>query len=169
MRSSFGRDRIDWKRTGDPASAKAARSAAPDASRNASAAATQRPHAEPSVLQRFINQLLYFALDSLPLGRSLLQQDEKHILLAIDDKIAAAGAVPFQLAERAGRRWLGVPRIGAHAKTQTKAKTIARKIVIVARHARARPDVVRRHLGKTLGAQKAFAVEGAAIEQHLQE
>src|SRR5579864_7196259 len=67
-------------------------------------AATIPRRVKPSVLHRFIDQLLQGALDALALGRRLLQQHEEHVLLAVDHEIAAGGAVPFQFAEIAGRR-----------------------------------------------------------------
>src|SRR5258706_2976326 len=131
---------------------------APKAIRSANAVAMPRPRTGASVLQRFIHQLLYFALDPLPFRGSLLQQDEQHVLPGIDDEVAAAGAVPFQFAERPRRRRFGVAGIGANAKTQAETKPVAREIIEVARHAGLRPDPVRGQRGKILGAQIALAV-----------
>src|ERR1700722_9305882 len=103
---------------------------------SASAAATWRRRPIPSVLQRLIDHLLHCRLDLLPLRRGLLQQHEEHVLFGVDHEIATAGAVPFQLAERPRRRRLGVARIGANAKTEPEAETIAGKIEVIARHAR---------------------------------
>src|SRR4030095_13992660 len=98
--------------------------------RSASAAAKLRRHSKPSVLHRFIDQLLDCLLDGLALRGRLLKQNEKHVLLAVDHEIAAAGAVPLQFAERTRRRRLGVAGIGANRKTETEAEAIAGEIEI---------------------------------------
>src|SRR6266700_5159416 len=95
------------------------------------AAAKLQRRAKPSVLHRFIDQLLYCLLDGLALRGRLLQQDEKHVLLAVDHEIAAAGTVPFQFAERARRRRLCVARVGAHREPQPEAKAVPREIEII--------------------------------------
>src|SRR2546430_17140717 len=59
-----------------------------------SAAATRRRPAKTSVLQRFIDELLEGPLDTLAFRRRLLKQREEHVLLGVDQHIAAAGAVP---------------------------------------------------------------------------
>src|ERR1700694_2471783 len=100
--------------------------------RSASAAATRHRRVKLSILHRFIDQLLYCLLDRLALRRRLLQQHEKHVLLAVDHEITAAGAVPFQFAERARRRGFRVPRVGAHGKSEPKTKTVAGEIEVVA-------------------------------------
>src|SRR5438067_6975635 len=105
--------------------------------RPAIAAATQSLNAAPSVLHGFIDQLLDGLLDALPLRRRLLQQHEKHVLLAVDHEITAAGAVPFEFAERARGRRLGIAPIGADAETQPETKPIAGEIEKVTLHARA--------------------------------
>src|SRR6478736_6088207 len=110
--------------------------------RSASAAAKLQRRARPSVLHRFIDQLLYCFLDALALRGRLLQQDEKHVLLAIDHKIAAAGAVPFQFAERARRRRLGVAGISANRETESEAEAVAGEIEVVAPDARARAHLI---------------------------
>src|SRR5271166_4270651 len=120
-----------------------------------------------SVLQRLIDQLLHRRLDDLALRRRLLQQHEEHVLLAIDHEIAAAGTIPFQFAERAGRRRLGVPGIGAHAKAEPEAEAVAREIEIVAFHARARANMIRGHLLIGFGAEILLALKLAAVEYHL--
>ena len=61
---------------------------------------------------------------------------------------ASARRVPPEICE-----W--VAGIGANAKSQAKAKTVARKVVIVPRHAGAPSDVIRRHLRETVRAQHA--------------
>src|SRR6202035_5790633 len=124
---------------------------------------------KPSVLHRLIDQSLHRRLDLLPLGWGLLQQHEKHVLLAVDHEQAAAGTVPLYLAQRSRRRRLRIPRVGTHAKTEPEAETIAREIEIVALDARAGADMVRGHVLEGFGAQVPFAVEFAAIEQHLRE
>src|SRR3954454_1305747 len=83
--------------------------------------------------------------------------------------IGAAGAVPFDLADRAGRRRHRLARIGADAKAVAEAKAVAGKIEIVALDAGARTDVIGGHRGKSLRREIALAVELAAIEQHLRE
>src|ERR1700685_4658072 len=96
-------------------------------------AAKPRHHREnPSVLHRFIDQFLHHRLYLLPLGRGLLQQYEKHVLLVVDHEKAAAGAVPFDLAQRARRRRLRIARIGADAETEPETKAIAGEIEKVA-------------------------------------
>src|ERR1700744_223719 len=90
------------------------------------------------VLQRLIDQLLQRRLDLLAFRRGLLQQHEEHVLLRVDHEAAAAGAVPFQFAELAGRGRLGVAGIGAHPDAQPVAESIAGKIEIVAVDARIR-------------------------------
>src|ERR1700722_9496442 len=81
-----------------------------------------------SILHRFVDQLLQRRLDAHALAGGLLQQHEEHVLPAVDHEIAAAGAVPFQLAERARRRRLGYARFGAHAKAQPVTEAIPREI-----------------------------------------
>src|SRR5438270_13479402 len=122
------------------------------AMRSASAAARLQRRAEPSVLHRFIDQLLDCLLDRLALRGRLLQQHEKHVLLAVDHEITAAGAVPFEFAERARRRRLGIARIGADAETEPEAKAVAGEIEEVALHAGAWSDMVRRHQLERVGA-----------------
>src|SRR3979411_1010715 len=109
--------------------------------RSANTAATLHRRVKLSVLHRFIDQLLYCLLDRLALRGCLLQQHEKHVLLAVDHEIAAAGAVPFQFAQRAGSRRLGVAGIGAHSQTESEAETITGEIEMVAFNARTRTDV----------------------------
>src|SRR5258707_15642118 len=100
------------------------------AMRSASAAAKPRRRAKPSVLHRFIDELLERALDALAFRRRLLKQHEEHVLLAVDHHIAAAGAVPFQFAERARRRWFGVAGVGANGKTEPKPKSVTKKMEV---------------------------------------
>src|SRR3954451_13841834 len=121
--------------------------------------------AKPSVLHRFIDQLLQRRLDALALRGGLLHQDDEHVLLAVDDEIAAGGAVPFQFAERARRRRLCNAGIGAHREAEAVAEPIARKIEIIPRDSGPSPDVIGRHLPKSLRTEILFAVERAAIEQ----
>src|SRR5438045_8656154 len=102
--------------------------------RPAIAAATQSLNAAPSVLHGFIDRLLDGLLDAVPLRRRLLQQHEEHILLAVDHEIAAAGAGPFEFAERARRR-LGIAGIRADAETQPETEPVAGEIEKVALHA----------------------------------
>ena len=82
----------------------------------ASAAAKRQLRVKPSVLKRFIDQLLHRRLYDLALRWCLLQQDEEHVLLAVDHDIATAGAIPFQLAEIAWRWRIGIAALRAHAK-----------------------------------------------------
>src|SRR6185437_8974044 len=130
-----------------------------------SASAAQMRPANPSVLHRFIDQLLDRLLDALPLRRRLLHQHEKHVLFAVDDEVAAAGAVPFQLAKRTRRRWFCVAGIGADAKAEPEAETIAGEIEIVAIDPRVRPDMIRRHQRERFRAEILLAAEFAA-RQH---
>src|ERR1700688_394725 len=129
-------------------------------------ASAETPHrrVKPSVLHRFIDQLLYGLLNALALRGRLLQQHEKHVLLAVDHKIAAAGAIPFQLPQRSRRRRLGVAGIGAHRETEPEAEAIAGEIEVVAPDARTRPDMVRRHQFEGLGTQIGLSLELAAIK-----
>src|SRR6266481_2024759 len=137
--------------------------------RSASPAAKQRRRAKPSVLHRFIDQLLYCLLNGLALRGRLLQQDEKHVLLAVDHEIAATGAVPLQFAERTRRRRLGVAGIGADRETEPEAEAIAGEIEVVAPDAGTRAYMIRGHQFEGLGAQIGLALELAAIEQHLRK
>src|SRR5690348_688836 len=102
--------------------------AQPAARANESAAAARQRPAALLVRQRFINQQLEGALDTLTFRWRLLQQYKHHLLLAVDHHVAAAGAVPFQFAQRARRRRLCIAGIGAHGKSEPHAKPIARKI-----------------------------------------
>src|SRR6266516_5970757 len=120
--------------------------------RSATAAARLQRRAKPSVLHRFIDQLLDCLLDRLALRGRLLQQHEKHVLLAVDHEIAAAGAVPFQFAERTRRRRLGVAGIGANRETKPEAEAVAGEIEIVAPDAGARAYMIRGHHFESLGA-----------------
>src|SRR5215471_177624 len=94
---------------GDGVSARTGQAA--PTSRTKAAARTVRTRT--SVLHCLIDQLLQRPLHALALAWCLFQQDEEHVLLGIDHKIAAGSAVPFQFADIAGRRRLGVARIGA--------------------------------------------------------
>src|SRR5262249_33600863 len=116
--------------------------AQPAARASASAAAARRRRAAFLVCQRFINQQLEGALDALTFRGRLLQQYKHHLLLAVDHHVAAAGAVPFQFAERARRRRFCVAGIGAHGKSEPHAKPIAGEIEVVALDARALTDIV---------------------------
>src|SRR5260221_11195394 len=98
------------------------------AMRSASAAAKPRRRAKPSVLHRFIDELLEGPLDALAFRRRLLKHHEENVLLAIDHHIAAAGTVPFQFAQRSRRRWLGVAGIGAHGKPKPHAEAVPGEI-----------------------------------------
>src|SRR5260370_41611782 len=120
--------------------------------RSATAAAKPQRRVKASVLHRFIDQLLYCLLDRLALRRRLLQQHEKHVLLAVDHEITAAGAVPFQFAERARRRGFRVPRVGAHGKSESKTKTLAGEIEVVAADAGTRAHMIRGHQFESLWA-----------------
>src|SRR5450759_843605 len=131
--------------------------------RNVSAAATARRHMNPSVFHCFINELLQGALNALAFCGRLLQQHEKHVLLAVDHEIAPTGTVPFQFAQRPRRRRLGVAGIGAHRKTEPETEAVAREIEIIAPHARARPDLVRRQQCVSLWAENGLALEFPAI------
>src|SRR4051812_48092443 len=104
-----------------------------------------------SILHRLIDQLLQRRLDTLALRGGLLHQDEKHVLVAVDHKIAAAGAVPFQLADRAGRRRLCIAGLGAHAEAEPEAEAVTRKIEVVALPPGILADMIPCHLGKRLG------------------
>src|SRR5690242_2456362 len=78
----------------DPARTTSRQLAPARASTSASTASLR--DAARSVLHGFIDQLLQRPLDALAFARSLLQQHEEHVLLAVDHEVAAAGAVPFQ-------------------------------------------------------------------------
>src|SRR5258705_8511027 len=92
------------------------------AMRSASAAAKPRRRAKPSVLHRFIDELLEGPLDALAFRRRLLKQHEKHVLLAVNHHIAAACPVPFQFAHRSRRRRLGVAGFGPTASPNPHAE-----------------------------------------------
>src|ERR1700712_411974 len=122
------------------------------------------PARKTSILHRLINQLLQRRLDALALRGRLLHQDEEHVLLAVDDEITTGGAVPFQFAERARRRWFGVAGIGAHAEPEAIAETVARKIEVIPRYAGCGPDMIGRHRVEGLRAEIPPAIERAAVE-----
>src|SRR4030081_2312191 len=105
-----------------------------------------------SILHRLIDQPLQRRLDALALRGGLLHEDEEHVLLAVDDEIAAGGAVPFQFAERARRRRFCIAGIGAYREPEPKAKTVAREIEVVALYPRPRPDLVGCHQSEGLRA-----------------
>src|SRR5581483_9587315 len=107
-----------------------------------SSPATERRRLNVSLLHRLIDQQLHSPLDALTLARRLLHQHEEHVLLGIDDEIAAARAVPFQLADVAGRRRFGVAGIGPHRQSKPEAETIAGEIEVVALDAGAGTDLV---------------------------
>src|ERR1700712_229186 len=110
------------------------------------------PARKTSILHRLIDQLLQRRLDALALRGRLFHQDEEHVLLAVDDEIAAAGAVPFQFAERARRRRFGDAGIGAYAEAETVAEPVAREIEVIPRDPGTGPDVIGRHLIECLRA-----------------
>src|ERR1700681_2478416 len=144
-RSNFAREKPAGTDGDDSARPAFGRPTATARTRSASAAARLRRRVKPSVLHRFIDQLLRRPLDALTLRGRLLQQHEKHVLLAVDHEIAAAGAVPFQFAERAGRRRFCISRIGAHREAEPETEAVAGKVEIVAWDAGLRPDMVRAH------------------------
>src|SRR3954447_21528382 len=93
-----------------------------------------KPNPNPSILHCFINQPFQFRLDALALRRGLLHQDDEQVLLAVDDEIAAGGAVPFQLTKRTRRRRFCNAGIGAHRKPEAVTETVAREIEIIPRN-----------------------------------
>src|SRR6202158_6294871 len=116
--------------------------------------------------QRLIDQGLQRQLNPSALRRRLHHEDHEHIVLRIDKEEGAADAVPAIFAH-----WPGCPGIrqSAHGKAETEPAGNARKIKIVARDLRLRPDMVRCHQGNRLGFEVAPAVEGGAVQQHLRE
>src|ERR1700761_5131034 len=98
-RSSLACEKLPGRETGGSARPAAGTIAATAATSSAVAAAMLLRRA-PSVLQGLIDHLLDCRLDLLPLRRRLLEQHEEHVLFAVDYEIAAAGAIPFQFAER---------------------------------------------------------------------
>src|SRR5258707_1026426 len=78
--------------------------------------------------KRVVDDPLQRRLDAGPLGRRILQKNEEHVVGRIDHEIGAAGAIPFDLADRARRRRHRLAGIGADAKTVTEAETVAGKI-----------------------------------------
>src|SRR6185437_15315496 len=54
-----------------------------------------------SFLERVVDHLLHRRDHMHAPGRRILHHHEKHVLSAIDHDVAAGGAVPFDLAERA--------------------------------------------------------------------
>src|SRR5882724_655368 len=119
--------------------------------------------------ERVVDQFPERGRDALALGLGLLQQDVDHVEFWIDAEISAAAAVPFQLADRAGRRRLGNARIGAHGDAVAIAKAVAGKVPVVAADAGARSDVIGRHVFEGGGAEIALSAKLAAVEQHLRE
>src|ERR1700681_715658 len=152
-RSNFAREKPAGTDGDDSARPAFGRPTATARTRSASAAATLRRRAKPSVLHRFIDQLLRRPLDALTLRGRLLQQHEKHVLLAVDHEITATSAVPFQFAQRARRRRLCIPRIGANRETETEAEAIAGEIEVVAPDAGTRAYLICRHQFEGFGAQ----------------
>src|SRR4029453_14198682 len=69
------------------------------------------------------------------------------------------------LTHRAGERRHA--RIHAHCEAETKTETRSRQIERSLLDGRA--QVVGRHVGNRLGTEDALAVDGAAVEQHLEE
>src|ERR1700730_13401590 len=122
---------------------------------------------QASILKRVVDDLLQRYLDGHAPGRGIFHHNEKHVLGTVDHDIDPGGAVPFDFAERPRRRRHRIAGIGADAETIAKPKTVAGIIEIVARDARARPDMIRRHRGEGRGAEIGFAVQRPAIEPHL--
>src|SRR6266403_3669214 len=120
-----------------------------------------------SLLKRVVNDLLQRYLNVHAPGWRVFHHNEKHVLGAVDHDIDPGGAVPFDLAERAGRRRHRIAGIGADAETIAESETVAGIVEIVARDARPRPDVVRCHRGEDRGAEIGLAVQGPAVQQHL--
>src|SRR5438105_4211022 len=123
--------------------------------------------AKSSCLQRFIDQLLESPLNALAFRRRLLEQHEEYVLLAVDHEIAAAGAVPFQFAQRSRRRRFGAAWIGPHRKPKPESEAVPGEIEIIPLDPRPGADMVRRHQLEGLGLQIGFSLERPAIEQHL--
>src|SRR3954451_5353739 len=111
-----------------------------------------------SLPQRVVDDLLQRRLDAGPLGWRIFQKNKEHVAGRIDHEIGAAGAVPFDLADRAGRRRHRLARIGTDAKPVAEPKAVARKIEIVAFDPGAGPDVVGGHRRKDLRLEIAPAV-----------
>src|SRR5258708_1533440 len=120
-----------------------------------------------SFSKRVVNDLLQRYLNVHAPRWGVFHQNEKHVLGAVDHKIDAGGAVPFDLAERARRRRHRVAGIGADAEAIAKSETVAGVIEIVARDPRPRPDMIRCHRGERSRAKISFSVKRSAIQQHL--
>src|ERR1700686_3131236 len=118
---------------------------------------------------RVIDQLLEGGRDAAAFGLALLHHDVEHVQFRIDAEISAAAAVPFQLADRTGRRRFCISWIGPHPDAVAITKTVAGKIEIIPPDAGARPDMVRRHQLERRRAEISPAVELAAVEQHLRK
>src|ERR1700755_199529 len=94
------------------------------------------------LLERVVDDLLHRRDDADAAGRGILHDDKEHVLRAVDHEVDAAGAVPFDLAERARRRRPGDARIGADAKPIAETETIAGIVVDVAGNAGSGTDMI---------------------------
>ena len=92
--------------------------------------------------ERVIDQFLEGRGDACAFLLGLLHEDVEHVQFRIDPEVSAAAAVPFQFADRAGRRRFRISRFGANRKAIAVTKAIARKIEIVPHDAGARSDLV---------------------------
>src|SRR5262245_60048933 len=104
-----------------------------------------------SLVERIVNQFLDVHLHMLASRRRVLQDDEKHVLGAVDHDVGAGRAVPLDLAGRAGRRRHSIAWISADTKAIAKAKTVAGVVEEIAHDARARADMVRCHCRERAG------------------
>src|SRR5262245_50994486 len=102
----------------------------------------------------------------LPPGRRILHYHEKHVLCLVDHDIASRRAVPFELAERTGRWGSRETGIDPHPEAIAEAKSVAGIVIVVARNAGARTDLICGHRLEGRGAEIGLAVERAAVEQH---
>src|SRR4051794_17935250 len=97
-----------------------------------SCGASRRKYSHFALLaERVVHQFLEDRKDAAALGLGLLHQDVKHVELRIDAEISAAAAVPFQFADRSGRRRFRIPGIGADGQTITITKAIAGKVEVI--------------------------------------
>ena len=90
--------------------------AAPERLGSSGRGAEAGPHGHPG--SRHFSKASYTRLledrqNAAALGLRLLHQDVEHVEFRIDAEISAAAAVPFQFADRAGRRRFRIAGIGA--------------------------------------------------------
>src|ERR1700751_5502870 len=85
-----------------------------------------------SFLESVVDDLLDRGVGMLPPRRRVLHHHKEHVLGAVDHDIAAGGAVPFELTQRARRDRCVEAGIDADTETVAEAKAVAGIVVDVA-------------------------------------